>query len=131
LLEDTEEKIIEIFSKLLLKESYESGEIVENMKQYFSKAPEIQKKVATDNVIMEEMQSEEFIKNIMEKIRNKAEISVDKEYIIEKIGLIKKGYEQYLETEVEKNKNKYEDKNRKKRKDYRDKLVANWIGYNK
>ena len=127
LLEDTEEKIIEIFSKLLLKESYESGEIVENMKEYFSKAPEIQKKVATDNVIMEEMQSEEFIKNIMEKIKNEAKISVDKEYIIEKIGLIKKGYEQYLKTEVEKNKNKYEDKNRKKRKDYRDKLVENIV----
>ena len=100
LLEDTEEKIIEIFSKLLSKESYESGEIVENMKQYFSKAPEIQKKVATDSIIMEEMQSEEFIKNIMEKIKNEAKISVDKEYIIEKIGLIKKGYEQYLKTEV-------------------------------
>ena len=125
LLEDTEEKIIEIFSKLLLKESYESGEIVENMKEYFSKAPEIQKKVATDSVIMEAMQSEEFIKNIMEKIRSEAKISVEKEYIIEKLGLIKKGYEQYLETEVEKNKNKYEDKNRKKKTDYRDKLVAN------
>ncbi len=127
LLEDTEEKIIEIFSKLLSKESYKSGEIVENMKQYFSKAPEIQKKVATDSVIMEAMQSEEFIKNIMEKIRSEAKISVEKEYIIEKLGLIKKGYEQYLETEVEKNKNKYEDKNRKKRKDYRDKLVANIV----
>ena len=127
LLEDTEEKIIEIFSKLLLKESYESREIVENMKEYFSKAPEIQKKVATDNVIMEEMQSEEFIKNIMDKIKNEAKISVDKEYIIEKIGLIKKGYEQYLKTEVEKNKNKYEDKNRKKRNEYRDKLVSRII----
>ena len=126
LLEDTE-KIIEIFSKLLLKESYESGEIVENMKQYFSKAPEIQKKVAKDSVIMEEIQSEEFIKNIMEKIKNEAKISVDKEYIIKKIGLIKKSYEQYLETEVEKNKNKYEDKNRKKKTDYRDKLVANIV----
>lgn len=41
--------------------------------------------------------------------------------------MIKKGYEQYLETEVEKNKNKYEDKNRKKRKDYRDKLVENIV----
>ena len=63
----------------------------------------------------------------MEKIKNEAKISVDKEYIIEKIGLIKKGYEQYLKTEVEKNKNKYEDKNRKKRNEYRDKLVSRII----
>ena len=55
-----------------------------------------------------------IIKKIEEVAPDEAvRISVDKEYIIEKIELIKKGYEQYLETEVEKNKNKYEDKNRK------------------
>ena len=124
LLEDSEEKIIEVFSKLLLKESYKSGEIVENMREYFSKAPEIQKKTITNSIILESIEKEEFVKNIMDEITNKAGIKVEKGYIINRIELIKKSYEQFMETEVEKNKSKYEDKNRKKRKEYRDKLVA-------
>lgn len=124
LLEDSEEKIIEVFSKLLLKESYKSEEIVENMREYFSKAPEIQKKTITNSVIFESIEKEEFVKNIMDEITNKAGIKVEKGYIIDRIELIKKSYEQFMETEVEKNKSKYEDKNRKKRKEYRDKLVA-------
>ena len=115
LLEDSEEKIIEVFSKLLLKESYKSGEIVENMREYFPKAPEIQKKTITNSIILESIEKEEFVKNIMDEITNKAGIKVEKGYIINRIELIKKSYEQFMETEVEKNKSKYEDKNRKKR----------------